>query len=130
MGKYSNEKVDLYKRMIESGIFDDIDDLTENNTVIMKEKIKEFLKSESSEQRKKDLKTLEKMKNDVKNKIIEKQIQEYETYTANTRVLSAIEKFLNADIEHRDKELVAVIRVLNNLKNKYDLMKIKRGDYL
>ena len=124
MGRHSELELDLEKRMEESGIFTDI---TYNN---FKEKIDEFLKSESPEQAEKDWKIIEKIKTRAENEQLTKELQAYEEYATDTRVLTAVNNFLNASPINRNEALMEVIRVLNNVKNKYDKMKIAKGGTL
>jgi hypothetical protein len=120
MGRHSQSELDLEKRMQDSGIFAD---MTHEN---FKEKIDLFLKSESKEQAEKDKKILEKVKIKAENKQLERELQRYDAYTTDTRVLTAVAKFMEAPMEHRDAALMEVIRVLNNAKNKYDKMKLTK----
>lgn len=117
MNNRINAKEDLEKRMQKSGIFND---MTFNN---FEEKLDLFLKSESSEQAEKDLKIIQKIKKEAKERI---EKERYENYMSDARVLTAIDKFMKASIENRDAALVEVIRVLNNAKNKYDMIKMKQ----
>ena len=119
MGKYSDAEIDLEKRMQESGIFNDM--LFEN----FKEKLDLFLKNESPEQAEKDLKIIENIKRRAENKRLKLELELYKEYTNDTRVLTAVAKFMEANMEDRDAALTEVIRVLNNAKNKYDMGKIE-----
>ena len=119
MGNYSDTEKDLEKRMQESGIFNDM--LFEN----FKEKIDLFLKNESPEQAEKDLKIIENIKRRAENKRLKLELELYKEYANDTRVLTAVAKFMEANMEDRDAALTEVIRVLNNAKNKYDMGKIE-----
>lgn len=120
MSKHSDAEIDLEKRMQASGIFDDI---TKEN---FKEKLELFLDSESPEQAVKDLEIIENVQRRAENKRLQLELEVYKKYANDTRVLTAIDKFMNADMKDRDAALTEVIRVLNNAKNKYDMMKIER----
>jgi pyruvate kinase len=78
------------------------------------------------EQAEKDKKVFEKVKIKAENKQLERELQRYDAYTTDTRVLTAVAKFMEAPMEHRDAALMEVIRVLNNAKNKYDKMKLTK----
>lgn len=119
MGKHSDAKIDLEKRMQESGIFNDM--LFEN----FKEKLDLFLKNESPKQAEKDLKIIENIKRRAENKRLKLELELYKEYANDTRVLTAVAKFMEASMEDRDATLAEVIRVLNNAKNKYDMGKIE-----
>lgn len=119
MGNYTDMERDLEKRMQESGIFDDM------NSKNFKEKIDLFLKNESPEQAKKDLKIIENIKRRAENKRLKLELKLYKEYANDTRVLTAVAKFMEASMEDRDAALAEVIRVLNNAKNKYDMGKIE-----
>ena len=119
MGKHSDAKIDLEKRMQESGIFNDM--LFEN----FKEKLDLFLKNESPEQAEKDLKIIENIKRRAENKRLKLELELYKEYANDTRGLTAVAKFMEASMEDRDATLAEVIRVLNNAKNKYDMGKIE-----
>lgn len=120
MGRHSEKDLDLEKRMQESGIFTD---MTHEN---FKDKIELFLKSESPEQAEKDRKIFEKVRVKAENTQLERELKQYEKYTTDTRVLTAVAKFMEAPIEDRNSALMEVIRVLNNAKDKYDKMKIRK----
>ena len=120
MSKHSDAEIDLEKRMQASGIFNDI---TKEN---FKEKLELFLDSEPPEQAVKDLEIIENVQRRAENKRLQLELEVYKKYANDTRVLTAIDKFMNADMKDRDAALTEVIRVLNNAKNKYDTMKIKR----
>lgn len=120
MDKYSNAEIDLEKRMQASGIFNDI------NQENFKEKLELFLDGEPPEQAIKDIETIENIQRKAENRRLELELEVYEKYVNDTRVLTAVDKFMNADMEDRDAALAEVIRVLNNAKNKYDMMKIKK----
>lgn len=120
MSKHSDAEIDLEKRMQASGIFNDI---TKEN---FKEKLELFLDSEPPEQAVKDLEIIENVQRRAENKRLQLELEVYKKYANDTRVLTAIDKFMNADMKDRDAALTEVIRVLNNAKNKYDMMKIER----
>ena len=120
MGKHSNAEIDLEKRMQASGIFND---MTKEN---FKEKLELFLDSEPPEQAVKDIEIVENIQRKAENRRLQLELEVYQKYANDTRVLTAVDKFMNADMKDRDAALTEVIRVLNNAKNKYDMMKIKR----
>lgn len=120
MSRHSDAEIDLEKRMQASGIFDD---MTKEN---FKEKLELFLDSESPEQAVKDIEIVENIQRKAENKRLQLELEVYKTYANDTRVLTAIDKFMNADVKDRDAALTEVIRVLNNAKNKYDMIKIER----
>ena len=120
MGKHSDAEIDLEKRMQASGIFDD---MSQEN---FKEKLELFLDSESPEQAVKDIEIVENIQRKAENRRLQLELEVYQKYANDTRVLTAVDKFMNADMKDRDAALTEVIRVLNNAKNKYDMMKIKR----
>ena len=120
MGKHSDAEIDLEKRMQASGIFDD---MSQEN---FKEKLELFLDSESPEQAVKDIEIVENIQRKAENRRLQLELEVYKKYANDTRVLTAVDKFMNADMKDRDAALTEVIRVLNNAKNKYDMMKIKR----
>ena len=120
MGKWSNAEIDLEKRMRASGIFNDM------NQENFKEKLELFLDNESPEQAVKDIEIIENIQRKAENKRLQLELEVYKKYTNDTRVLTAIDKFMNADMKDRDAALVEVLRVLNNAKNKYDMIKIEK----
>lgn len=77
------------------------------------------------EQAEKDLKVIEGIRRKAENKRLKLELEAYKEYTNNTRVLTAVTKFMEADMKDRDAALAEVIRVLNNAKNKYDMEKIE-----
>ena len=119
MGKHSNAEIDLEKRMQASAIFND---MTKEN---FKEKLELFLDSESPEQAVKDIEIVENIQRKAENKRLQLELEVYKKYANDTRVLTAVDKFMNADMKDRDAALTEVIRVLNNAKNKYDMRKIE-----
>lgn len=119
MGRHSDAEIDLEKRMQASGIFND---MTKEN---FKEKLELFLDSESPEQAVKDIEVMEKIQRKAENKRLQLELEVYKKYANDTRVLTAVDKFMNADMKDRDAALTEVIRVLNNAKNKYDMKKIE-----
>ena len=119
MGRHSDAEIDLEKRMQASGIFND---MTKEN---FKEKLELFLDSESPEQAVKDIEVIEKIQRKAENKRLQLELEVYKKYANDTRVLTAVDKFMNADMKDRDAALTEVIRVLNNAKNKYDMRKIE-----
>ena len=145
MGRHSDAEIDLEKRMQASGIFDD---MSQEN---FKEKLELFLDSEPPEQAVKDIEIVENIQRRdltpieearsyknlldkgyltqeqlAENRRLQLELEVYQKYANDTRVLTAVDKFMNADMKDRDAALTEVIRVLNNAKNKYDMMKIKR----
>lgn len=120
MGKWSNAEIDLEKRMRASGIFNDM------NQENFKEKLELFLDNESPEQAVKDIEIIENIQRKAENKRLQLELEVYKKYTNDTRVLTAIDKFMNADMKDRDAALVEVLRVLNNARNKYDMIKIEK----
>lgn len=120
MNRHSDTEIDLEKRMQASGIFDD---MTKEN---FKEKLELFLDNESPEQAVKDIEIIENIQRKAENSRLQLELEVYKKYVNDTRVLTAVGKFMNADMKDRDAALAEVIRVLNNAKNKYDMMKIKR----
>lgn len=120
MGKHSNAEIDLEKRMQMSGIFNDI---SQEN---FKEKLELFLNSEPPEQAVKDIEIIENIQRKAENKRLQLELEVYKKYANDTRVLTAVDKFMNADMKDRDAALTEVIRVLNNAKNKYDMIKIEK----
>lgn len=119
MGRHSDAEIDLEKRMQASGIFND---MTKEN---FKEKLELFLDSESPEQAVKDIEVIEKIQRKAENKRLQLELEVYKKYANDTRVLTAVDKFMNADMKDRDAALTEVIRVLNNAKNKHDMRKIE-----
>ena len=120
MGRHSDAEIDLEKRMQESGIFND---MTQEN---FKEKLQLFLDSETPEQAVKDIEIIENIQRKAENKRLQLELEVYKKYANDTRVLTAVDKFMNADMKDRDAALTEVIRVLNNAKNKYDMIKIEK----
>lgn len=120
MGRHSDAEIDLEKRMQASGIFDD---MSQEN---FKEKLELFLDSEPPEQAVKDIEIVENIQRKAENRRLQLELEVYQKYANDTRVLTAVDKFMNADMKDRDAALTEVIRVLNNAKNKYDMIKIKR----
>lgn len=120
MGKHSNAEIDLEKRMQASGIFND---MSQEN---FKEKLELFLDSETPEQAVKDIEIVENIQRKAENRRLQLELEVYKKYANDTRVLTAVDKFMNADMKDRDAALAEVIRVLNNAKNKYDIMKIEK----
>ena len=120
MGRHSDAEIDLEKRMQESGIFND---MTQEN---FKEKLQLFLDSETPEQAVKDVKIIENIQRKAENKRLQLELEVYKKYANDTRVLTAVDKFMNADMKDRDVALTEVIRVLNNAKNKYDMIEIEK----
>lgn len=118
MGRHEQWEIDLEKRLQESGIFENA---TQSN---MKEKIEEFLNSETPEQAKKDLKYFNKIRKRAEDEQLKREIERYNISINDTRVLSALNEFFNASMEERDAVLNKVIRVLNNAKNKYDKIQL------
>ena len=112
MGRHSDAEIDLEKRMQASGIFND---MTKEN---FKEKLELFLDSESPEQAVKDIEVIEKIQRKAEDKRLQLELEVYKKYANDTRVLTAVDKFMNADMKDRDAALTEVIRVLNNAKNK------------
>ena len=120
MGRHSDAEIDLEKRMQASGIFDD---MSQEN---FKEKLELFLDSEPPEQAVKDIEIVENIQRKAENRRLQLELEVYKKYANDARVLTAIDKFMNADMKDRDAALTEVIRVLNNAKNKYDMIKIER----
>ena len=120
MGRHIDAEIDLEKRMQESGIFND---MTQEN---FKEKLQLFLDSETPEQAVKDIEIIENIQRKAENKRLQLELEVYKKYANDTRVLTAVDKFMNADMKDRDAALTEVIRVLNNAKNKYDMIKIEK----
>ena len=120
MGRHSDAEIDLEKRMQASGIFDD---MSQEN---FKEKLELFLDSEPPEQAVKDIEIVENIQRKAENRRLQLELEVYKKYANDTRVLTAIDKFMNADMKDRDAALTEVIRVLDNAKNKYDMIKIER----
>lgn len=120
MGRHSERELDLEKRMQASGIFAD---MSQEN---FKEKLELFLDSESPEQAVKDIEIIENIQRKAENRRLQLELEVYKKYANDTCVLTAVDKFMNADMKDRDAALAEVIRVLNNAKNKYDMMKIEK----
>ena len=120
MGRHSDAEIDLEKRMQTSGIFND---MTQEN---FKEKLQLFLDSETPEQAVKDIEIIENIQRKAENRRLQLELEVYKRYTNDTRVLTAVDKFMNADMKDRDAALTEVIRVLNNAKNKYDMINIEK----
>ena len=120
MGRHSDAEIDLEKRMQASGIFDD---MSQEN---FKEKLELFLDSEPPEQAVKDIEIVENIQRKAENRRLQLELEVYKKYANDTRVLTAIDKFMNADMKDRDAALTEVIRVLDNAKNKDDMIKIER----
>ena len=116
MGRHRQDEMELEKRLQESKIFKD---MTSSN---FKEKIQEFLDNESPEQAKKDLQIFNRIQRRAKDQQLKREIEQYDKYVTDTRVLTALNEFYNASMEDRDKVLMRVIQVLNNSKNKYDVL--------
>lgn len=121
MDKYVNAKNELERRMQESGMFDDISNLSSYEN--FKEKLDLFLENETPEQAVKDLEIIEDVIKKAESERLQLELEAYESYATDTRVLTAVAKFMEADMKDRDAALLEAIRVLNNAKNKYDIMK-------
>ena len=120
MSRHSDAEIDLEKRMQASGIFND---MTQEN---FEEKLQLFLDSETPEQAVKDIEIIENIQRKAENRRLQLELEVYKKYANDTRVLTAVDKFMNADMKDRDAALTEVIRVLNNAKNKYDMINIER----
>ena len=120
MGRHRQDEMELEKRLQESKIFKD---MTSSN---FKEKIQKFLDNESPEQAKKDLQIFNRIQRRAKDQQLKREIERYDKYVTDTRVLTVLNEFYNASMEDRDKVLMRVIQVLNNSKNKYDKMKLQQ----
>ena len=120
MSRHSDAEIDLEKRMQASGIFND---MTQEN---FEEKLQLFLDSETPEQAVKDIEMIENIQRKAENRRLQLELEVYKKYANDTRVLTAVDKFMNADMKDRDAALTEVIRVLNNAKNKYDMINIER----